>query len=100
MMLHDVIRNTYSNKALVSRWQSALTHKTNLCNEFRQSYRDLHMSFLENAGTSVKKRTVSIWGSVTSVDNQAPQTLLYTVVVMYISYTNIKILHFSHTTCV
>jgi len=57
------------------------------------------MSFLENAGTSAKKRTVNIWGSVTSVDDQAPQTLLCTIVVIYISYSNIKILHFSHTTC-
>jgi hypothetical protein len=59
--------------------------------------RDLHMSFLQNAGISAKKKTVNIWGSVTSVDDQAPQTILCTIVVMYISYSNIKILHFSHT---
>jgi hypothetical protein len=63
-------------------------------------YRDLHMSFLENAGTSAKKRTVNIWGSVTSVDDQALQNLLCTIVVMYFFYSNIKNTAFSHTTCV
>lgn len=61
---------------------------------------DLHMSFLENAGTSAKKRTVNISGSITSADDQAPQNLLCTVVIMYISYSNIQNTAFSHTTCV
>jgi hypothetical protein len=43
------------------------------------------MSFLENAGTSGKKRAVIISGSITSIDDQAPQNLLWTIAIMYIS---------------